>query len=59
MEATEEDGMSNTHGAWLYGAEGEKDQRLAGGSEKHCQAVLEARGADLGYVRALTADELR
>lgn len=51
--------MSNTHGAWLYGAEGEKDQRLAGGSEKHCQLVLEARGQDLGYVRALTEDELR
>ena len=51
--------MSNTHGAWLYGQDGQKDRRLAGGSEKHCTAVLEARGADLGYVRALTEDELR
>ena len=50
--------MSNTHGAWLHGQDGEKDRRLAGGSEKHCAAVLEKAGGD-GYVRALTEDELR
>lgn len=50
--------MSNTHGAWLNGQDGEKDRRLAGGSEKHCAAILEQDGRP-GYVRALTEDELR
>lgn len=52
----------NTHAAFET-REGEKEKRLAGGSEAHCERVLaERRAADpalTGYVRPLTEQELK
>lgn len=52
----------NTHAAFET-REGEKDKRLAGGSEAHCERVLsERQAADpelTGYVRPLTEQELK
>jgi hypothetical protein len=54
----------NTHAAFLKSViPGEKDLRLAAGSELYCQQRLDARLAlspcREGYVRELTAEELR
>ncbi len=56
--------MANTHAAFVNSPiEGEKDLRIAGGSEKHCEDVLAKRlelsPCRTGYVRELTEDELR
>lgn len=54
----------NTHVAFLNAkTEGEKDQRIAGGSEEWCAQVLAARlliaPGRTGYVRMLSESELR
>jgi hypothetical protein len=56
--------MPNTHGAWLDdGPDDGKPQRIAGGTEAHCDRVLIARlesaPGRTGFVRPLSESELR
>lgn len=60
----EKEGSVNTHAAFVNNPiEGEKDLRIAGGSESHCERVLADRLAlspcRTGYVRPLTEQELK
>ena len=55
--------MTNTHAAFVDNPiAGEKDLRLAGGTEEYCARVLAERlelsPCRTGYVRPLTAEEL-